>query len=388
VPASGYTMAAFPTREQLQSHRDAGRGGPPPAPGSWHNAGYAEGSYAVATLDDLSFRPGDCLGGCRTVAEPSALAGGIPRGPGREPVVITGLFRALADAGYSYGIYTNPKGGGTSPGNWWLPGIPAWATAGARGLVRGRRNSAVDGGPPGGPVGWPSGGQTPGTTNACSGYPDQPPIPRPPVGDGEFTGDWEATCRGSAPSTAPSSSPRGLAPGRWGNRPICPGPPGPRWTISTPCGSHPGRPPRPGGPTRQHRQTVALPPVDHRLEETCQPGHRLGKGNADHSRCRRPDRDGRPRPGALNRHSGNLWLYPGTGGTSPYLASRVRIRRGWQSADQIFAPGDSAGTGFPDCWSGSSPAVLAVHRQRSGRAVPPDLAGVRLGGHGCPGLAR
>lgn len=133
-PTHAYTMAGFPTAAQLTAYASSGPWSASTRAGRLSNVGYAEATYAAATIRRVAgWQP-------RMVwidVEPRDTA------PRRQPwpssttaqrvenrYVIEGIMRGLRDSGLSYGLYANTTGWQSITGSWWLPGVPVWATAG------------------------------------------------------------------------------------------------------------------------------------------------------------------------------------------------------------------------------------------------------------------
>ncbi|MFM6852080.1 MAG: FG-GAP-like repeat-containing protein, partial [Terrabacter sp.] len=133
-PTHAYTMAGFPTAAQLITYGSSGPWSASSRAGRLSNVGYAEASYAAASIRRVAgWQP-------RMVwidVEPRDTA------PRRQPwpsstaaqrqenrYVIEGIMRGLRAAGFSYGLYANSTGWQSITGSWWVPGVPVWATAG------------------------------------------------------------------------------------------------------------------------------------------------------------------------------------------------------------------------------------------------------------------
>lgn len=128
IPAHAYTMAAFPTQDQVALYRSAGPWSDRTRAGRLSNTGYAEAAFAVASLErfdidvptvwiDVEPRP----------AQPWPTGAPTERA---NRYVIEGVMRGLHDAGYSYGLYSYDAGWDQIVGSWRLPGVAVWATAG------------------------------------------------------------------------------------------------------------------------------------------------------------------------------------------------------------------------------------------------------------------
>lgn len=128
-PAHAYTMAAFPSASQLLSYRSSGPWSSTTRAGQLSNVGYAQASYAVASLARNNFRPAMVWIDVEPrPAQPWPTATAASQRENR--LVIEGLMRGLRDAGFSYGLYSFASGWQSITGSWRLPGVPVWATAG------------------------------------------------------------------------------------------------------------------------------------------------------------------------------------------------------------------------------------------------------------------
>ena len=128
-PAQAYTMAAFPTAAQLTTYRAEGPWSARTRAGQLSNVGYAEATYAVASLrGPASRRRWSGSTSNRGPAQPWPTGTAAQQRENRY--VIEGLMRGLRDAGFSYGVYSYASGWQAITGSWWLPGVPVWATAG------------------------------------------------------------------------------------------------------------------------------------------------------------------------------------------------------------------------------------------------------------------
>lgn len=129
VKAQGYTMAAYPTTAQLSTYGAAGPWSTRTLAGRLSNVGYAEGSFALASLSRIGFAPGVVWIDVEPrTAQPWPTATAAQQRANRY--VVEGLMRRLRDAGKAYGLYSYLSGWQTITGSWRLPGVPVWATAG------------------------------------------------------------------------------------------------------------------------------------------------------------------------------------------------------------------------------------------------------------------
>lgn len=128
-PAHGYTMAAFPTASQLVTYGSRGPWSAASRAGQLSNVGFAEASFAVATLARNSFRPAMVWIDVEPrTAQPWPTATAAAQRENRY--IIEGLMRGLRDAGFSYGLYSFASGWASITASWQIPGVPVWATAG------------------------------------------------------------------------------------------------------------------------------------------------------------------------------------------------------------------------------------------------------------------
>ena len=127
--AHAYAMAAFPTPAQLLTYRSSGPWSATTRAGQLSNVGYAEASFAVASMVRNSFRPAMVWIDVEPrTAQPWPTATAAQQRENRY--VVEGLMRGLRDAGFSYGLYSYASGWQSITASWYLPGVPVWATAG------------------------------------------------------------------------------------------------------------------------------------------------------------------------------------------------------------------------------------------------------------------
>ena len=294
VPAQAYTMAAYPTAAQLQSRGAAGPWASSTIAGRLANVGYAEAGYAVAALARAGFRPPVVWVDVEPrPAQPWPAGSDVARARNRS--VVTGLLRGLHDAGYAYGLYSYANGWSGIVGTWRLPGVPVWATAGRKDAAAAL---AMCPGPSfsGGPVHlaqWYD--DTRDSDLTCPAYTFAPPLPYPPSGPNDLTGDWTTDVLAREHST------------------------GTLWLYPR---SRTGWLPRISMATGWQGMSV----VDTAGDLT---------------------NDGIPDVLALEQATGRLWLYPvrRAGGG---FATRQQAGRGWQGMDAVVGAGDVSGDGVPD----------------------------------------
>src|SRR5690349_16187851 len=133
-PTHAYTMAGFPTAAQLTAYGSRGPWSSSTRAGRLSNVGYAEATYAVASIRRVAgwqprmvwidVEPRDAA----PLRQPWPSSTAAQRQENRY--VVEGIMRGLRSAGFSYGLYANASGWQSISGSWWLPGVPVWATAG------------------------------------------------------------------------------------------------------------------------------------------------------------------------------------------------------------------------------------------------------------------
>lgn len=129
IRAQAYTMATFPTTAQYDTYGDDGPWPATARADRLRNVGYAEGRDAVATLGAVGWRPGVVWIDVEPRPKqpwPSDTA--AQRTENRY--VLTGLIRALQEAGYGYGLYSYLSAWQAITGSWQLTGVPVWSPAG------------------------------------------------------------------------------------------------------------------------------------------------------------------------------------------------------------------------------------------------------------------
>lgn len=354
VPAAAYTMAAFPTGAQVTKY---GAGGPWSAAtrrGRLANTGYAQGRYALKAMDAVSFDTSMVWIDVEPLPNRQPWPGGSLVARAENRIVLMGLFRAFSEARTAYGVYTNASGWKEITGNWWLPGVPAWATAGRRGRAAAEamcRGRGVSGGRVLLAQWWST---TRDYDVACSAFDTAPPVPRPPVGASELTGDWAPDLLGRRSSDGRLVVAKGNGAGRIGARTALPGASWASMDVIDTAGdlSGDGRPDvlaREAGTGRlwlYPRSSTGWKP---RVQVgTGWEGMRFVLGAGDLTR------DGKTDVLAVQASNGQLWLYPGTGTAKGTFAPRVKAGTGWGGMDALVAPGDMTGDGLDD--------LLARHR--------------------------
>jgi hypothetical protein len=129
-PAHAYAMATFPTAAQESTHGDDGPWVPTTRRGRLSNVGYAEAQFAVASMTAIGWRPPMVWIDVEPrPAQPWPAA--TATGQLYNRYVVEGLMRGLRDAGFAYGTYSYTNGWREIVGDWYLPTVPVWATAGS-----------------------------------------------------------------------------------------------------------------------------------------------------------------------------------------------------------------------------------------------------------------
>ncbi len=129
TPAHAYTMATFPTQEQLETYGDAGPWSPGTRAGRLRNVGYAEAGFALETLADVGWSPPVVWIDVEPrAAQPWPTSTAQQRLENRY--VIAGLMRGLREGGVGRGFYSYTNGWNEITDSWRLADVPVWATAG------------------------------------------------------------------------------------------------------------------------------------------------------------------------------------------------------------------------------------------------------------------
>jgi hypothetical protein len=127
-PNHAYAMGTFPTPSQLEAHGDDGPWESTRA-GQLRNVGYAAAEFAVESMDSLDWHPPMVWIDVEArPAQPWPI--GSPAREEENRFVLEGLMRGLEDNGFAYGLYSYAAGWREITGNWDLPSVPVWATAG------------------------------------------------------------------------------------------------------------------------------------------------------------------------------------------------------------------------------------------------------------------
>ena len=293
-----YAMGTFPTAAQLSANARGGPWSSRTRAGQLSNVGYAEARYALDTLQRIGYFP-------RTVwidveprpAQPWPAGSAAQQRENRY--LIEGMMRAFRDAGLAYGFYSYTAGWQEITGGWRLPGVPVWATAGRLDYPTEAQDRCVQ----------PS--FSAGRVYISQWYDD--------------TRDYDLTCGSYAftnlavPPSSLSNSTADFS-GDWNNDVLA---------------RVPGT-----GDLMLYRGTGA---------STLAPGVRVGGGWQIFSLLETVGDvtgDGALDVLALERATGDLWLYPGNG-RGGWLA-RQRAGVGWNVMNSLVGVGDFTGDQRPD----------------------------------------
>lgn len=129
VRTDAYAMATYPTQAQFDQYQAAGPWSTATREGQLRNVGYAEGRAALATLAANSFKPKMVWVDVEPrTKQPWPGATNSDLLANRE--IVTGLLRAIEDAGFGTGIYSYLSGWQQITGGWQVPQYPVWSPAG------------------------------------------------------------------------------------------------------------------------------------------------------------------------------------------------------------------------------------------------------------------
>ena len=128
-PGHGYAMGTFPTSSQLSTYGDDGPWDPATRAGQLRNVGYAEATFAVASMDRIGWRPPMVWIDVEPRRNQPWPTGSAEREQ-ENRAVLEGLARGLSDRGFAQGFYSYTNGWRQIVGDWRLPTVPVWATAG------------------------------------------------------------------------------------------------------------------------------------------------------------------------------------------------------------------------------------------------------------------
>ena len=301
IPAHAYTMLKYPQPDQVTTYGASGPWSTSTGIGRLRNVGYAEGKASVTTLARLGWKPKVVW---MDVEQPDSTANvkwpvATTRGIGdRNKAVIEGAIRALEENGYAVGIYSNPNYWKTIVGTWWLPQFPAWTPTGqhsdtaaraycTRATFSGGKNFLVQ---------WTDG-----------------------------TYDFDLTCPSwnAAPKKAPAPSWGNDVNGDWKNDLLA------RRASDSTLFLYKGKGATRAYPFQNRVAAGTFPTSTYDLVETV--GDLTGDGKVDL---------------VARSTAGNLWLFPGTGGTT--WGARRSLGGGWNAYKGITGVGDWTGDGKPD----------------------------------------
>ncbi|WP_116451773.1 FG-GAP-like repeat-containing protein [Blastococcus litoris] len=350
-PAHAYTIAAFPTAQQLDTYGTQGPWSATTRAGRLANVGYAEAVAARASLTSTSFAP------------PVVWIDVEPRSAQPWPtgtralerenrLVLEGVMRGLRDGGIPFGLYSYTNAWTSITGSWWLPGVPVWATAGRLDYPTEAQDRCTQPSFSGGRVyvsQWYDDVRDYDLT--CGTYAFTP-LPMPPSVAPE-TSDFDGDGGGDVLARDRATGALWL----YGRDPTAPGV---TWRAPRQVGN--------GWQTIDALDTVGdfdgngTVDVLARWTSTGElwlyPGDgtggwlapaRVGVGwNGMNALVGPGDFDGNQRVDLLAREgsTGELWLYPGNG-TGGWLP-RVRVGSGWNVMNALVAPGDFTGDGTAD----------------------------------------
>jgi hypothetical protein len=348
-PAHAYTMATFPTSAQLTAYRAFGPWSTSTRAGQLSNVGYAEGSFALASLRKVGFTPPVVWIDVEPrPAQPWPTSTALQQRENRY--VVEGLMRRLRDAGFAYGVYSYASGWASITGSWRLPGVPVWATAGRLDTADEALKLCTSASFSGGRVylsQWYD--DTRDYDRTCDPY-QFTALAVPPSSlsrsTAEFNGDWNNDVIARKASTNELFLYPGTGRGPIGTRIRI----GTSWggmdVIDT-AGDLDGNGTLDVIAREKATGTVWL--YRGNGKGGFLPRVRFATGWNGFSAIFGPgDFNGDQRPDLLarERSTGYLWLYPGNGKGS--WLQRVRVATGWNAFDALVGPGDLNGDGYND----------------------------------------
>lgn len=348
-PAQAYTMAAYPSSSQLLSYRSSGPWSATTEAGQLSNVGYAQASFAVATMARNSFRPSMVWIDVEPrTAQPWPSATAAEQRNNRY--VIEGVMRGLRDAGFSYGLYSFANGWASITGSWYLPGVPVWATAGRLDYPTEAQDRCVQPSFSGGRVylaQWYDDVRDYDIT--CSPYAFTAlPMPgsAPSLGTADFNGDWNNDVLARVAANGQLRLYSGTGRGSFGTVPTIGVGWGPFDVLET-VGDFSGD---------GHGDVIARVPATDRLWLYRGNGSggwlaplQIGNGwNIFDVIVGSGDMNGDQKVDVLAREAttGRLWLYPGNGRGGWLPPSLVGV--GWGGFNTLLGPGDFNGDGTAD----------------------------------------
>lgn len=348
-PAQAYTFPAFPTAAQLAAYGGQGPWSASTRGGQLRNAGYAEAAFTLTSLRNAAFHPDVVWVDVEPRPAQPWPAGTAAQRENR--LVVEGMLRGLHDAGQPYGLYSNQSGWQTITGDWWLPGVPVWATAGRLDYPTEAQDRCTQPSFSGGPVylsqWWDD---TWDYDMTCGSY-QFTPLPMPPSSlsnsTAEWDGDWNNDILARNPATGDLLLYRGT-----GHGPLVQGGTviGTGWNVFSTLdtvGDWNGDGAADVLACRIGTGDLWLYPGDGK--GGWRPWSVVGVGFQGMSTLIGPgDFDGDQRPDliAVEYATGNMYLYPGNG-RGGFLPAR-QIGAGWYVMSIGFSPGDFNGDGNSD----------------------------------------
>jgi hypothetical protein len=303
-------MGTFPTAAQQAAYGDDGPWQPTTRRARLSNVGYAEARFAVASMRSLNWRP------------PMVWIDVEPRSSQPWPVgtstrrlynrfVLEGLMRGLHEAGFAYGFYSYTNGWKQIVGNWSLPSVPVWATAGTLDYPAEARDRCSQPSFSGGRVYLSQWYDTKRDYDrTCSWYSFTPPRV-PPATMTESTHDFGA---------------------RWTNDVLRLNTSGWLWRYR-------------GSGAARFPDRVAMARTWSAMADVVAPGDLTGDRRHD----------------VLAKDtSGRLWLYPGDGHGA--FGTRRLVGSGWSAMRQLAGPGDLNGDGRADLLALDTSGRLWLYR--------------------------
>ncbi len=136
-PFYAYSMAAYPTKAQLDRYGRTGRFPTSDLLGRLRNVGYAEAAHSINTLKRVGLRPPMIWIDIEARSpQPWPKATGNPTAAARNRAVVEGMLAAYKAVGIPAGFYSNSAGWSEIMNGWQRPDVPFWATVGTRGRAK------------------------------------------------------------------------------------------------------------------------------------------------------------------------------------------------------------------------------------------------------------